>query len=339
MDTFVDSSWYFIRYCFKKGDIDLKAELENPDSEIRYWMPVDQYIGGVEHAVLHLLYSRFFTKVIRDLGLLTVSEPFQNLLTQGMVIKDGAKMSKSKGNVVDPNYLIEKYGADTSRLFSLFAAPPEKDLDWSDKGVDGAYRFLNRLWGIVYKNREALSVKRKVTGEPIHTLHLKGHSLHLFRKTHQTIKKVTTDIEREYHFNTAIAGMMELVNEITSFDPESDEDRAVLKFALEKLLLLLSPFSPHIAEELWDAIGNKPSIFEQKWPAWDEVAAREEQIELVIQVNGKLRSKMMISVGLPDDNIKKIALEDLRIREIIGIKAIKKVIVVKGKLVNIVIGE
>jgi leucyl-tRNA synthetase len=339
MDTFVDSSWYFVRYCFKKGDIDLKSELRVPDSEISYWMPVDQYIGGVEHAVLHLLYSRFFTKVIRDLGLLTVNEPFRNLLTQGMVIKDGAKMSKSKGNVVDPNYLIEKYGADTSRLFSLFAAPPEKDLDWSDKGVDGAYRFLNRLWGIVHKNCEELNVKCKVIGESVRSLRLTDHSLRLYKKTHQTVKKVTTDIEREYHFNTAIAGMMELMNEITSFDPESDEDLAVFKLALERLLLLLSPFSPHVAEELWEAIGNKPSIFEQKWPEWDEEAAREEQIELVIQVNGKLRSKMMIAVGLPEDDIKKMALGDQRIRDIIGAGTIKKVIVVKGKLVNIVVGD
>ena len=339
MDTFVDSSWYFIRYCFKKGDIDLKNKLRNPDSEIEYWMPVDQYIGGVEHAVLHLLYSRFFTKVIRDLGLFNISEPFQNLLTQGMVIKDGAKMSKSKGNIVDPNYLIEKYGADTSRLFSLFAAPPEKDLEWSDKGVEGAYRFLHRLWGIVYKNREGLSVKCKVIEEPIHALRFTDHSLRLYRKTHQTIRKVTTDIEREYHFNTAIAGLMELVNEITSFDPKSDEDWTVLKFAIERLLLLLYPFSPHIAEELWEEIGNKPSIFEQKWPDWDETAAKEEKIELVIQINGKLRSKIMISPGIPDEEIKRMALEDRKIRELVGNKKVKKVIMVKGKLVNIVIGD
>lgn len=332
MDTFVDSSWYFIRYCFEKGDIDLSSELITQESELKYWMPVDQYIGGVEHAVLHLLYSRFFTKVIRDLGLLNINEPFKNLLTQGMVIKDGSKMSKSKGNVVDPNYLILKYGADTSRLFSLFAAPPEKDLDWSDKGVDGAYRFLNRLWGIVYKNREGLTLKRKVIGEPVNTLPL-------YRKTHQTIKKVTTDIEREYHFNTAIAALMELANEITAFEPKNDEEWSILKFAIEQLLLLLSPFSPHISEELWDALGNKPGISEQKWPEWDDEAAKEDVIELVVQVNGKLRSKINIAAGIPDDEIKKIAFEDNRVREIIGGKTIKKVIIVRGKLVNIVIGE
>jgi leucyl-tRNA synthetase len=336
MDTFVDSSWYFIRYCFKKGDIDLDSALSAPESELNYWMPVDQYIGGVEHAVLHLLYSRFFTKVIRDLGLIHINEPFQNLLTQGMVIKDGAKMSKSKGNVVDPNYLIEKYGADTSRLFSLFAAPPEKDLDWSDKGVDGAYRFLNRLWAIVYRNQRNIP-DATYTIQPISGLQPAPASL--FRKTHQTIKKVTSDIEREYHFNTAIAALMELVNEITVFEARTSEEWAILRFSIENLLLLLSPFSPHIAEELWEAIGNTSSIFNRKWPSWDEEAAREEMTELVVQVNGKLRSKIMITAGIPDEEMKKIALEDQKIREITGAKTMKKVIVVRGKLVNIVIGE
>ncbi|MEW6067422.1 MAG: leucine--tRNA ligase [Nitrospirota bacterium] len=334
MDTFVDSSWYFIRYCFKKGDIYLKSEIQNPESEIKYWMPVDQYIGGVEHAVLHLLYSRFFTRVLRDIGLLNISEPFQNLLTQGMVVKDGAKMSKSKGNVIDPNYLIEEYGADTSRLFSLFAAPPEKDLDWSDKGVEGAYRFLHRLWGIVYRYRDKIENTRDRTNN---ILNLQPSAAGLCRKTHQTIKKVTTDIEREYHFNTAIAAMMELLNEITSFEPESDSDWAVFRFTIENLLLLLSPFCPHITEEIWVAMGNKPSIFEQKWPEWDEEIAKEEKIELVIQVNGKLRSKLMITPGISEEEIKKMAIEDQKTKEIIGAKAIKKVIVVKGKLVNIVI--
>ncbi len=336
MDTFVDSSWYFIRYCLAQGDIDVMSEMRSQESEVQYWMPVDQYIGGVEHAVLHLLYSRFFTRVVRDLGLIQISEPFQNLLTQGMVIKDGAKMSKSKGNVVDPNYLIERYGADTSRLFSLFAAPPEKDLEWADKGVDGAYRFLNRLWGVVYKNSlEIQNAKTKIQN----ISRLSPSTSALYRKTHQTIKKVTTDIEREYHFNTAIAGMMELMNEMTSFEPASEKDQSVFRFALEQLLLLLSPFSPHIAEELWEAIGNKPSIFEQPWPVWDEEAAREEQIELVIQVNGKVRSKVMIAVGMSDDDLKQTALEDRRIQEVISGKEIRKILVVKGKLINIVVGN
>ncbi|MFZ5907700.1 MAG: leucine--tRNA ligase [Nitrospirota bacterium] len=335
MDTFVDSSWYFIRYCFEKGDIDLVSELGTPNSELKKWMPVDQYIGGVEHAVLHLLYSRFFTRVIRDLGLTPISEPFRNLLTQGMVIKDGAKMSKSKGNVVDPNYLIQRYGADTSRLFSLFAAPPEKDLDWSDKGVEGAYRFLNRLWGLVLRNRSAIRAADSGTGS---IAHLRPSAAGLYRKTHQTIRKVTMDIEREYHFNTAIAALMELVNEIMSFEHESEEDRAVFRFAIEHVLLLLSPFSPHLAEELWEAAGNQPSIFEKSWPDWDEDAAKEERIELVVQVNGKLRSKIMIGAGIPDDEIKRLALEDPKIQEIVGARPMRKVIVVRGKLVNIVTG-
>jgi leucyl-tRNA synthetase len=337
MDTFVDSSWYFMRYCSKKGDIDLRSNINKDNSDARYWMPVDQYIGGIEHAVLHLLYSRFITRVMRDLGLLDIGEPFKNLLTQGMVIKDGAKMSKSKGNVVDPNYLIEKYGADTARLFSLFAAPPEKDLEWSDKGVDGAYRFLNRIWGIVYKNRDVLGGKRAAEKQ-INSSQLAPRTLSLYRKTHQTIKKVTDDMERDYHFNTAIAGMMELMNEITSFEPASDVDQAVFRFAVERVLLLLSPFSPHVAEEMWEAIGNRPSIFEQNWPEWDEDAAKEEQIELVVQINGKLRSRVLISAGMADDDIKKISLEDQRVKETIGKKTIIKVIVVKGKLVNMVIG-
>lgn len=336
MDTFVDSSWYFIRYCLQKGNIDLPSALRIPESEVRYWMPVDQYIGGIEHAVLHLLYSRFFVKVMRDLGLIDFNEPFQNLLTQGMVIKDGAKMSKSKGNVVDPNHLIQKYGTDTLRLFSLFAAPPEKDLEWSDKGVEGAFRFLKRLWGIVYKYSDKLpvtsnKVKDKDSSPVTH------HAARLLKKTHQTIKRVTNDIEREFHFNTAVAGLMELVNEIASFEPATDEDRASLRFALERTLLLLSPFAPHLAEELWETMGNKPSIFEEKWPDWDEKIAKEEKIELVVQVNGKLRSKLLIPIGITDDEIKRMALQEPKINDIIGGKTIRKVIVVKGKLVNIVL--
>jgi leucyl-tRNA synthetase len=333
MDTFVDSSWYFIRYCFKKGDIDLVSELRTPNSEARYWMPVDQYIGGIEHAVLHLLYSRFFIKVMRDLDLIKFNEPFQNLLTQGMVIKDGAKMSKSRGNVVDPNHLIEKYGADTLRLFSLFAAPPEKDLEWSDQGVDGAFRFLKRLWGIVYSYCNESAKSLPLTGLP--SLRVNA----LLRKTHQTIKRVTTDIEREYHFNTAVAGLMELVNEMASFEPKTDEDWATLRFAIERTLLLLSPFAPHISEELWEVLGNKPGIFEQTWPEWDEEIAKEEKIELVIQVNGKLRSRLLIPHSISDDKIKEMALQEQKIQDIVGKKTIKKVIVVKGKLINIVVGE
>ncbi len=341
MDTFIDSSWYFVRYCFKNGDIDLPSVMRSPESELSYWMPVDQYIGGIEHAVLHLLYSRFFIKVMRDLGLINFSEPFQNLLTQGMVIKDGAKMSKSKGNIVDPNHMIEKYGADTLRLFSLFAAPPEKDLEWSDKGVEGAYRFIKRIWGIVYKNKSKIQpqIKFGAKSKINEASRLMPNALRLYRKTHQTIKRVTTDIEREYHFNTAIAALMELVNEIASFESRTDKDWGVLRFAIERVLLLLSPFAPHIAEELWEALGNPSSIVEQEWPEWDEKIAKEEMIELVIQIDGKLRSRLFIPAGLPDDTIRELSLQDQKVTNIISGKKIKKIIVVKGKLVNIVVGN
>ncbi|MDI6744405.1 MAG: leucine--tRNA ligase [Thermodesulfovibrionales bacterium] len=369
MDTFVDSSWYFIAYCFDKGKIDFDSSLSTLNSQLGYWMPVDQYIGGVEHAVLHLLYSRFFTRVIKDLGIINSPEPFTNLLTQGMVCKETLKcsdhgwlfpedvkdekcvkcgkagergrvekMSKSKKNVVDPDHLINKYGADTSRLFSLFAAPPERDLEWSDQGVEGAYRFLNRIWGIVYKNRNALCVKRNMLKEDIfHASRITDHASRLLRKTHQTIKRVTNDIEREYHFNTAIAALMELVNDISSFEPESEEDRKIFRFSIETLLLLLSPFSPHITEELWESMDSKNSIFEQQWPFWDENIAREEEIELVIQINGKVKAKLLIPAGLSDEQIKQKALDEPKTQETISGKALKKVFIVKGKLVNIVI--
>ena len=333
MDTFVDSSWYFVAYCLGKDKITFSGESLNP--ELSYWMPVDQYVGGVEHAVLHLLYSRLFTRVIRDLGITRASEPFTNLLTQGMVIKDGAKMSKSKGNVVDPDYLINRYGSDTSRLFSLFAAPPEKDLDWSDKGVEGAYRFLNRIWSLVQRHQGGLSSAVSAGGETAGSD--KGRAL--LKKTHQTIRKVAMDIEKEYHFNTAIAAMMELVNDMNVFEPSADEDMRTFRFSVENLLLLLCPFTPHIAEELWEMIGNRPSISQQPWPAWDEKMAADEEVELVIQINGKLRSKLMISAGLPDERVREIALKDSRIAETIGQKSIRKVIIIKGRLVNIVIGE
>lgn len=371
MDTFVDSSWYFVAYCFEKEKIDFKSEISNLKSQISYCMPVDQYIGGVEHAVLHLLYSRFFTRVLKDLGIVNFKEPFINLLTQGMVCKETLrcpehgwlfpkevkdevctrcgqmiergrveKMSKSKKNVVDPDYLINKYGADTSRLFSLFAAPPERDLEWSDQGVEGAYRFLNRIWKIVYKNSDKLQgMSYKLNNKNKNSSLLTRHSSPLLRKTHQTIKRVTNDIEREYHFNTAIAALMELVNELSSFEPKSDEDWNIFRASIETLLLLLSLFSPHIAEELWEAIGNRLSISEQRWPVWDDKIAKEEEIELVIQVNGKVRTKFMIPATLTEDEVKQKALDEPKTKDIIGDRAIKKVFVVKGKLVNIVVGD
>ncbi len=324
MDTFVDSSWYFLRYCSEK---DKTRPFDKNDAG--YWMPVDQYIGGIEHAVLHLLYSRFFTKVLRDLGLIEVAEPFKNLLTQGMVIKDGAKMSKSKGNVVDPDYLIETYGADTSRLFCLFASPPEKDLDWSDKGVEGAYRFLNKVWGIVQKYRGQRSEVRSQK--------IQGTASPLLRKTHQTIKRVTEDMEKDFHFNTAIASLMELVNEIASFNPQGEEDFYTLRFAIETAVILLSPFAPHIADELWEAMGHSQSILEVSWPRWDMDAIKADEIELVIQINGKLRNRVMIPADLSEEDIRQRALADDKVRQYINGKELKKIIVVRGRLVNIVI--
>jgi leucyl-tRNA synthetase len=327
MDTFVDSSWYFLRYCSPKDD-DMPV---NPGSA-SYWMPVDQYIGGIEHAVLHLLYSRFFTKVIRDIGLVNFDEPFSSLLTQGMVIKDGAKMSKSKGNVVDPDSLISRYGTDTVRVFSMFAAPPERDLEWNDQGVEGAYRFINRIWNTVYRNQNSPFSDELKAGKK-----LSGTALQLLRKTHQTLKKVTASIERDYHFNTAIAALMELLNEITSFTPADSNDSGVLGFSMRRLVLLISPFAPHIAEELWRVMGEGRSIFKEKWPSWDEEIARDERVELVIQVNGKVRAKCMIPAGLDDEAIKEKAFGDPKLQEHIQDRPVRKVIIVKGKLVNIVV--
>jgi len=355
MDTFVDSSWYFIRYCGPSGEIDLTSEKAKKD--IAYWMPVDQYVGGVEHAVLHLLYSRFFTRVLRDLGLVSVSEPFVNLLTQGMVLKDAVKcpehgwlfpeeaeggkcakcgrqvevgrtekMSKSKKNVVAPETFSSRYGADTARLFSLFAAPPERDLEWSDKGVDGASRFLGRLWSLVHRH-----------GKSIRSVESSNAETPLVRKAHQSIRRVTNDIERQYHFNTAIAAMMELANEAGAFEPRSEEDFGCLRFALETLVLLLGPFAPHIAEELWEALGNRTSVFDMPWPSWDEELAREPEIELVVQVNGKVRSKMTVPAGLGEEEIRGLALGDQKIKETIDGRPVRKLFVVRGRLVNIVV--
>jgi leucyl-tRNA synthetase len=356
MDTFVDSSWYFLRYCMPKGEVDLTSH--EAKSGVARWMPVDQYVGGVEHAVLHLLYSRFFTRVMRDLGITSLSEPFTNLLTQGMVCKETIKcpehgwllpgeaeggrcvrcgreveagrvekMSKSKKNVVDPNNLIERYGADTARLFSLFAAPPEKDLEWSDQGVEGTYRFLHKIWNIIYRDIEIL---RGAKGGP-------PAASPLLRKTHQTIKRVTNDIERQYHFNTAIAALMELANEISASEPRTEEDWGAYRSALESMLLLLCPFAPHIAEELWEALGNSPGLSLRPWPSWDEEAAREEELELVVQINGKVRAKLTIPAGLPEEEVRRRALEEPRIKAITDEKPVRKLFVVKGKLVNIVI--
>jgi leucyl-tRNA synthetase len=328
LDTFVESSWYFARYTnpgLTTGPIDQEAAA--------YWLPVDQYIGGVEHAILHLLYSRFFTKMLRDLGYLMVDEPFTNLLTQGMVIKDGAKMSKSKGNVVDPNELIEQYGADTVRLFSLFAAPPERDLEWNAQGVEGASRFLNRVYRLVFQN---LSCFQKAG--TIDMLSLEESSRQLHRKTHQTIRRVTENIETNFHFNTAISGVMELVNLAASVGGDGKGiDSAVLRETLEMILTLLFPMVPHFCEELWQMSGHRRPLNEASWPTYNFEAAKEEEITIVVQINGKVRTKLQVAADITDQALQQLALADEKIAKILANETPRKIIVVPKKLVNIVL--
>ncbi len=366
MDTFVESSWYFERYCsadYSSGMFDKKP--------VDYWMPVDQYIGGVEHAILHLLYSRYFTRVLKDIGLINYKEPFTRLLTQGMVCKETVscpehgyllpeevksgkeesfckkcgnkvvigrveKMSKSKKNVIDPNIMIDQYGADVTRLFCLFAAPPERDLEWSDQGVEGGYRFLNRIWNLAAGWMDQIREAAPFNGSADE---LGGTIRALYKKTHQSIKKVTTDIENRFHFNTAISAVMELVNTMYSIDPAEKRAEAarVMRFAMESSILLLSPIVPHFTEELWFALGHESSVLLEAWPSYREDALLQETLEIVVQINGKLRSKFMVNAGTDDETIKNTALSDERARKFINDKPVKKVIVVKGKLVNIVV--
>jgi leucyl-tRNA synthetase len=332
MDTFVESSWYFLRYCspdYDRGMFDPAAAA--------YWMPVDQYIGGIEHAVLHLLYARFYTKVLRDLGMLKVDEPFHALLSQGMVIKDGAKMSKSKGNVVDPDELIRRFGADTARLFSLFAAPPEKDLDWNDRGVEGASRFLNRVWRFVHANLPELkTAPRAPSGAG-------SDAGRAFRRViHETIRKVTHDIEHDFHFNTAISAVMELVNALHEFERASldgmprEERSGLLREAVEATVLLLGPVSPHITEELWAALGHTQSLFKQRWPEPDPAALARDEVEIVVQVDGRVRSRLTALVGAQEAEVREQALADDKVRPWLDGRRIAKVVVVPGRLVNIV---
>ncbi|WP_306533169.1 leucine--tRNA ligase [Geobacter sp.] len=329
MDTFVQSSWYFLRYCspdFASGPID--------KARAAYWMSVDQYIGGIEHAVLHLLYARFFTKALRDMGYVTVDEPFTNLLTQGMVIKDGAKMSKSKGNVVDPDALINRYGADTARLFSLFAAPPEKDLDWSDQGVEGSFRFLNRVWRLVCDLQPFVGKVGAVDATS-----LSDEARVLRRTVHKTIRKVTDDIDERFHFNTAIAAIMELVNAIYAFEPKNAPGNGpVLTEAIESVVLMLSPFVPHVAEELWESLGHKGGVEAAGWPSFDPAAAVDEEFLIVVQVNGKLRGKVTIAVDATEEQVKAAAFADEKVKPWLEGKQLRKAIYVPGKLLNIVVG-
>jgi leucyl-tRNA synthetase len=362
MDTFVESSWYFLRYCSPRYD---RGMFERGAAD--YWMPVDQYIGGIEHAVLHLLYARFYTKVLRDLGLVKVDEPFQALLSQGMVIKDGAKMSKSKGNVVDPDDLIRTFGADTARLFSLFAAPPEKDLDWNDHGVEGASRFLNRVWRFVLQHAEEVRTASAVPVEDVAaraTPELHGRAVaparaegavgggvsssptsegKAFRRTiHETIARVTDDIERDFHFNTAISAIMELVNALHAFETSSRDGMAagartaLLREAVETLLLLLGPFSPHITEELWAHLGHPDSLFTQPWPTPDPAALTRQEVTLVLQVDGKVRSRLTLEVDATEARVQDLALADDKVRPWLRGRTIERVVMVPNRLVNVV---
>lgn len=326
MDTFICSSWYYMRYADAKND---KAPFSK--ALVNSWLPVDQYIGGIEHAILHLLYSRFFTKVLKDAGLIDFNEPFTNLLTQGMVIKDGAKMSKSIGNVVSPEEIIGKYGADTARLFILFAAPPERDLEWSDQGVEGAWRFLNRVWRIVLRFAE--TVKENKTAD-LNKMTQKEKGLR--RVLHLTIKKVTDDIGQRGSFNTAISSIMELVNEFYAVR-DDDVQAGLINETVTDLLLMLSPFAPHITEELWQKAGKNGSIHQASWPKCDASATVAEEVQIVVQINGKVREKMTVSAKAGRDVLQKAALDLPRIKELIGAKNVVKVICVPKKLVNIVV--
>ena len=363
MDTFVESSWYFDRYAsprYEYGPFD--------EDKVAYWLPVDQYIGGIEHAILHLLYSRFYTKVLRDMGYLTSDEPFTNLLTQGMVCKEtvrcsehgylypeevkegrcihcdseieigsSVKMSKSTKNVIDPQKLIDRYGSDTVRMFCLFASPPERDLEWSDEGVEGSWRFLNRLWRLISENREYLFAVRPYDGSSALTPVLKD----MYGKTHETIKKVTEDIEERFHFNTAISAIMELFNKVSQFlntvDEPSEIAWAVMREAVDTMLILLHPIVPHITEELWAALGDADSLATYSWPTYTEKALEKETRLVVVQVNGKVRSRIEVPVAYDDGEIQDQALHDARILRFTNDKEIKRVIVVQKKLVNIVV--
>jgi len=338
-DTFFESSWYYARFaCPDLTGQDLTGQdvmgqnsAAMLDQRANYWAPVDQYIGGIEHAVLHLLYARFFHKLMRDEGLLDSDEPFKQLLTQGMVLKDGSKMSKSKGNTVDPQPLIEKYGADTVRLFILFAAPPEQSLEWNDEGVEGAARFLKRLWKLVH---------RYVTLQADHVAldvnQLTAEQKNIRRKTHETIAKVSDDIGRRHTFNTAIAAVMELINTLAKFNDDSEQGVAVTGEAIEAMVLLLSPIVPHITQQLWQHLGNDELLATANWPQCDEAAMVRDEIELVVQVNGKLRAKIFVAANADKDSIEATAMADEKIKTNVEGKTVRKIIVVPGRLVNIV---
>ena len=333
MDTFVCSSWYYLRYSDAKND-----KLPFAKDKVNKWLPVDQYVGGIEHAILHLLYSRFFTKALRDLGLLDFDEPFKNLLTQGMVLKDGSKMSKSKGNTVDPDEIFENYGADTARLFILSDSPPARDFDWSDAGVEGCYKFLNRVWRLISSDAENINFNypKFAAGE----LKKKDND-NLLRLVHIAIKGITNDISNDFQFNTVISKYRELVNAIYDWRGKKsdldDEDRNVLSFAIITLIKLMSPVAVHLTEEAWHELGGEGSVHEQEWPMWDDNLAKASSITLVVQINGKVKDKIEADEALSEDELKALALSSAKVKELTAGKNIVKTIVVPKKLVNIVV--
>ena len=326
-DTFMESSWYYARFCSSDSD---KAML---DDRAKYWLPVDLYIGGIEHAILHLLYARFYHKLLRDEGLVEGNEPFKRLLTQGMVLNDGAKMSKSLGNTVDPEEMIQNYGADTVRLFMMFTSPPEQSLEWSDTAINGSYRFLKKLWKLIKTHQDSIKDIPSISSNE----KFNGNQNKLRRKTHQTISKVTDDIGRRYTFNTAIAAVMELVNEVSAFNVDDELDRQVIKEAIESILLLLSPIVPHICHQLWLDINHDQPIIDAQWPKFDPSLLKSETSLIVVQVNGKLRAKLEVDASIGEGELKSMALSDEKVMRFIEGNEIKKIIVIPEKLVNIVV--
>jgi len=326
MDTFLDSSWYQIRYCDPRND-EKCWDKEAAD----YWMNVDQYIGGVEHAIMHLLYARFFEMALHDCGLIEATEPFENLLTQGMVIKDGKKMSKSIGNIVTPLDIIDKYGADTARLFILFAAPPDRELDWSDAGVEGSYRFINRVYRLVYD-----FVEKYGSGSSSYTVK-DAHDKELRFRLNATCKKVGDDIDKRFSFNTAISSIMELVNAMYKYKDEDDFNEELFRCAVENLVTMMSPFTPHVCEEMWQHLGKTESVHKEKWPVWEADAMEREEVEIVIQLNGKIKKKMNVKTNLDRDGLEKEVMTSDEVKELVGGRNVVKVIAVPDKLVNIVV--
>ncbi|MEG0854911.1 MAG: leucine--tRNA ligase [Terrisporobacter sp.] len=325
MDTFVDSSWYFLRYIDPKNT-------EEPFSKeaVNRWMPVDQYIGGVEHAIMHLLYARFFVKAFKSMGMLDFDEPFKNLLTQGMVLMDGSKMSKSKGNTVSPLEIIDEFGADTARLFVLFAAPPERDLDWSEQGVEGCFRFINRVYRLVDELADIVKANAEVKA-------VTKEDKNMRLVIHSTLKKVTADLSEKFGFNTAIAALMELINEMYKYKELDTRNDRIIKEGIETIITILAPFTPHVGEELWTMIGKEGSVFDISWPKFDESALHQDEVEVIVQVNGKLRAKVAMDSNISREDMEKAAMEDEKVKAAIEGKNVVKVIAVPKKLVNIVV--